>query len=684
MKAQDLKNSILQLAIQGKLVPQDPNDEHASELLKKIKAEKAELVKQGKIKKDKQESHIYKGDDNKYYEQIGSEIKDITDEIPFEIPNNWEWVKCGNLFSTQSGLSFNKDVLSEQKDGSVRILRGGNILNDKYHFLANDIFIPRKYITKDIYLKKNWIITPAVTSIEQIGKMALIDRDIDDCVVGGFVLNIIPHLSNDILAKYILFAMMSNYFIQSLKGITNKSGQAFYNLSREKMLNLYIPLPPLSEQKRIVKKIEELEPLVKQYDKAETELSALNGSFPEQLKKSSLQYAIQGKLVPQDTNDEPAEVLYAKIQAEKQKLIKEGKIKKDKPLPRITDDEIPFTIPSTWKWVRLGDIFAHNTGKALNSSKQEGKFKKYITTSNVYWNYFQLNEVREMRFNDDEIQKCTVTKGDLLVCEGGDIGRAAIWNYDYDICIQNHIHRLRAYSEVCTMFFYYIFFLYKMAGYIGGKGIGIQGLSSGALHNIWVPLPPLAEQKRIVAKVNELMKYCEELTHPEKRKEVEPITIEWLIDKGFDSCKQNGYTDVNAILDELNIAVMQDRNLKKGRIEYDNNKKKFQIWVNDLNDNWTKAHELVHYVNDNNEIKLYGEVGRKDETSLSKSKERNVDVLTAEILMPEDIFVSAVEQDNIGKYAFVDNATIRKLGKQFRVSDDAVKIRLQNLGYHTK
>ena len=224
----------------------------------------------------------------------------------------------------------------------------------------------------------------------------------------------------------------------------------------------------------------------------------------QDLKNSILQLAIQGKLVPQDANDEPAEVLYAKIQAEKQKLIKEGKIKKDKPLPPITDDEIPFAIPSTWKWVRLGDIFAHNTGKALNSSKQEGKLKKYITTSNVYWNYFQLNEVREMRFNDDEIQKCTVTKGDLLVCEGGDIGRTAIWNYDYDICIQNHIHRLRAYSEVCTMFFYYIFFLYKMAGYIGGKGIGIQGLSSGALHNIWVPFPPLAEQKRIVAKIEEL------------------------------------------------------------------------------------------------------------------------------------------------------------------------------------
>lgn len=655
MKAQDLKNSILQLAIQGKLVTQDANDEPAEVLYTKIQTEKQKLIKEGKIKKDKP-------------------LPPITeDEIPFEIPSTWKWVRLGDIAIINGGFAFKS---TQYKDLGIRVIRISDF--DENGFKTNKIV--RYNYTNDLeqYLIELGNIIIAMTG-GTVGKSYFVSNLPEQMVSNQRVATI--KINSNICPEYVNIVILSP-IIQKLIKISKNSTND--NISMDLINGFIIPLPPLAEQKRIVAKIEELEPFVNQYDKAETELSALNGSFPEQLKKSILQYAIQGKLVAQDANDESAEALYAKIQAEKQRLIKEGKIKKDKPLPPITDDEIPFTIPSTWKWVRLGDIFAHNTGKALNSSKQEGKFKKYITTSNVYWNYFQLNEVREMRFNDDEIQKCTVTKGDLLVCEGGDIGRAAIWNYDYDICIQNHIHRLRAYSEVCTMFFYYIFFLYKMAGYIGGKGIGIQGLSSGALHNIWVTLPPLAEQKRIVAKVNELMKYCEELTHPEKRKEVEPITIEWLIDKGFDSCKQNGYTDVNAILDELNIAVMQDRNLKKGRIEYDNNKKKFQIWVNDLNDNWTKAHELVHYVNDNNEIKLYGAVGRKDETSLSKSKERNVDVLTAEILMPEDIFVSAVEQDNIGKYAFVDNATIRKLGKQFRVSDDAVKIRLQNLGYHTK
>ena len=652
MKAQDLKNSILQLAIQGKLVAQDANDEPAEVLYAKIQAEKQKLIKEGKIKKDKPLPPI--------------------DERLFEIPSTWKWVRLGDIGESRIGLTYHPEDISD--DGMI-VLRSSNIQNNKLSF--NDVVRVKAAVPNNLLVNTGDIIICARNGSKAlVGKSAII-QDIKEPMTFGAFMAIYKSPINE----YVKIYLDSPLFKKTLDAVNTVT---INQITQKNLNNAIIPLPPLAEQKRIVAKIEELEPLVKQYDKVETELSVLNDSFPEQLKKSILQYAIQGKLVAQDANDESAEALYAKIKAEKQRLIKEGKIKKDKPLPPITDDETPFIIPSTWKWVRLGDIFAHNTGKALNSSKQEGKFKKYITTSNVYWNYFQLNEVREMRFNDDEIQKCTVTKGDLLVCEGGDIGRAAIWNYDYDICIQNHIHRLRAYSEVCTMFFYYIFFLYKMAGYIGGKGIGIQGLSSGALHNIWVPLPPLAEQKRIVSKVNDLMQYCEELGHPEKRKNVEPITIGWLIDKGFVSCQQNGYTDVNAILDELSIAVMQDRNLKKGRIEYDNNKKKFQIWVKDLNDNWTKTHELVHYVNDNNEIKLYGAVGRKDETSLSKSKERNVDALTAEILMPEDIFISAVKQNNIQEYALINNAIIRKLSKQFRVSDDAVKIRLQNLGYHTK
>ena len=230
---------------------------------------------------------------------------------------------------------------------------------------------------------------------------------------------------------------------------------------------------------------------------------------PQELKNSILQLAIQGKLVEQRPEEGTAEELFARIQAEKQRLIKAGKIKKEKPLPEITEEEKPFEIPESWMWVRLGEIFQHNTGKALNSTNRTGVSLKYITTSNLYWNRFELSNLKEMFFTDAEIEKCTAQKGDLLVCEGGDIGRAAIWQSDDNIRIQNHIHRLRSYSTVCTKFFYYLFYLYKHAGWIGGKGIGIQGLSSKAIHILVFPLPPLAEQNRIVVKIEELLPYID-------------------------------------------------------------------------------------------------------------------------------------------------------------------------------
>ena len=180
-------------------------------------------------------------------------------------------------------------------------------------------------------------------------------------------------------------------------------------------------------------------------------------------------------------------------------------------------DEVPFEIPESWEWVRLGEIFQHNTGKALNSSNRSGELLTYITTSNLYWNRFEVDSLREMYFSKAEVEKCTAVKGDLLVCEGGDIGRAAIWPYDTDIRIQNHIHRLRAYVEVCTEYYYYIFFLYKHAGWIGGKGIGIKGLSANALHSLIFPLPPLHEQQRIVTKLKMLEPFFEKYTQAEKR-----------------------------------------------------------------------------------------------------------------------------------------------------------------------
>ena len=174
-------------------------------------------------------------------------------------------------------------------------------------------------------------------------------------------------------------------------------------------------------------------------------------------------------------------------------------------MERCIDDELPFEVPENWGWIRLGTLFQHNTGKALNASNREGQKLTYITTSNLYWDRFVLDSLKEMFFTDSEIEKCTVQQGDLLVCEGGDIGRSAIWNSDSPMRIQNHIHRLRAYIPVCTRFFYYLFYLYKRAGWIGGKGIAIKGLSSNAIHNLLFPLPPLEEQFRIVKAIDKAL-----------------------------------------------------------------------------------------------------------------------------------------------------------------------------------
>ena len=519
MTAQQLKNSILQMAVQGKLVPQDPSDEPASVLLERIKAEKQVLIKAGKIKKDKKSSEIFRGAAHNlpyaYCEQIGKEIRDISDEIPFEIPESWEWVRLG-IISTYNQAK--QKINAKDADVSIWGLdledleKGGRLLvkktvgerkavGDKTIFTKGDVLYSklRPYLLKILVAPDSGICTPEIVPFT---------------VYGG------------ISAEYIVNFLKSPYVDGLVNGETY--GIKMPRAGTDTMISLLVPLPPLSEQHRIVAKIEELLPYIERYDKAEEHLTTLNTTFPEALKKSILQEAVQGKLVPQNPDDEPASVLLERIRAEKQALIKAGKIKKDKhesvivtrdKIPyeiidgkeRCIADEVPFELPESWCWCRLGTIFQHNTGKALNSSNHQGTMMQYITTSNLYWDRFELDKLKEMLFTDSEVEKCTVTKGDLLVCEGGDIGRAAIWNYDYPMRIQNHIHRLRSYAPVEVYFFYYVFYLYKRAGLIGGKGIGIQGLSSNAIDKLLIPLPPLAEQKKIVAKIEELMQYCDKL-----------------------------------------------------------------------------------------------------------------------------------------------------------------------------
>ena len=316
---------------------------------------------------------------------------------------------------------------------------------------------------------------------------------------------------NITLSKYLLLYLRTKYdeIVKSANGSTN---QTFLSLGRT--LQWLIPVPPLNEMERIVCELDKYEPLLNEYNLTETKKSKLDAEIYDKLKKSILQYAIQGKLIEQDETDEPASVLLERIRAEKKAQLGKKYVesyiykgddncyyeKNGSAIKNITD-EIPFDIPDSWEWIRVGNLFQHNTGKALNSSNTKGEKHEYITTSNLYWDYFKLDSLREMPFTEEEFEKCSIKQGDLLVCEGGDIGRSAIWNYDIPMCIQNHIHRLRPYEKVEIYFYYYVFFLYKHSGFIGGKGIGIQGLSSGALAKLLFPLPPLQEQKRIVDKI---------------------------------------------------------------------------------------------------------------------------------------------------------------------------------------
>ena len=455
-----------------------------------------------------------------FCEQIGKEIRDISDEIPFEIPDSWEWVRLGSICEIARGGSPRpiKQFLTDDPNGINWIKIGDSDKGGKYINETKEKIIPEGMSKSRFVHRGDFLLTNSMS----FGRPYILN--VDGCVHDDWLVLSGYQTAYDKDFLYYLLASSFAYY-QFCEVV---SGAVVKNLNSDKVACALFPLPPINEQHRIVAKIEELLPYIERYGKAEEHLTTLNTTFPEALKKSILQEAVQGKLVPQNPDDEPASVLLERIRAEKQELIKQGKIKKTKnesviitrdKIPyeiidgkeRCLADEVPFEIPDSWCWCRLGTIFQHNTGKTLNSSNHQGTMMQYITTSNLYWDKFELDKLREMLFTDSEVEKCTVTKGDLLVCEGGDIGRAAIWNYDYPMRIQNHIHRLRSYAPVEVYFFYYVFYLYKRAGLIGGKGIGIQGLSSNAIDKLLIPLPPLAEQKKIVAKIEELMQYCDKL-----------------------------------------------------------------------------------------------------------------------------------------------------------------------------
>ena len=455
MDTKKLRQKILDLAIHGKLVPQDPNDEPASVLLERIKAEKELLIKEGKIKRSKKSA---KTSDTPHY-----------GNVPFEVPEGWVWATLGEVGTWQSGGTPSR---------SNKTYYGGNIPWLKTGDLNDGLisYIPES-ITEEAVANSSAKINPTGSVLiamygATIGKLGILTFPATTnqacCACIEF---------NAIIQLYLFYFLLS----QRNEFIAKGGGGAQPNISKEIIVNTFIPLPPLSEQQRIVMEIEKWFALIDQVEHGKSDLQTVI----KQAKSKILDLAIHGKLVQQNHNDEPAIEL----------------------LKRINPDFTPCDnghYPIGWIKTILGELFSHNTGKALNSSNKEGIFKDYLTTSNVYWNKFDFTVIKQMPFKESELDKCTVTKGDLLVCEGGDIGRSAIWNFDYDICIQNHIHRLRPKIDLCVPFYYYTFVYLKENNLIGGKGIGLLGLSSNALHKIELPLPPLAEQQRIVQKIEAL------------------------------------------------------------------------------------------------------------------------------------------------------------------------------------
>ena len=432
-----------------------------------------------------------------YYEKFlaTGEVKCIDDEIPFEIPKGWEWTRIRNISQSYIGLTYSPTDVSSR--GTI-VLRSSNIQDGK--IVLNDVVRVSKEISKKLQVEKNDIIICARNgSAKLVGKSAVVTDVTEPMTFGAFMA-----ICKTALYQYVSIFLQSDLFFSQLRGV---SGTTTINqLTQNNFNDFWIPIPPANEQKRIVEKLQNVSPFIERYSKSQETLNLMNIQIKEQLKKSILQEATQGKLVPQIAEEGTAQELLEQIRQEKQKLVKEGKLKKsvltdsviykgddnkyyeqiDKENKEITED-ILFDLPNKWQWCRIGTIFMHNNGKQLNKGNSKGKLMKYITTSNLYWDGFVLDNLKEMPFENNEIDRCMAVKGDLLVCEGGDIGRSCIWNYDFPIMLQNHIHKLRPYIPLCTKFFYYIFNLYNLAGLIGGKGIGIQGFSSKALHNTLVP-----------------------------------------------------------------------------------------------------------------------------------------------------------------------------------------------------
>lgn len=495
MTAQQLKNAILQEAIEGRLVPQDPNDEPASILLERIRKEKERLVKEGKLKKK------------------DLEVKPISeDEIPFEIPESWEWVRLSDVMDVRDGTH----------DTPAYIPHGYPLITGKDFYNGYFDFSKTQYISESDYIeicKRSKVdIGDILFSMigGNIGSQILISKEnyFEMAIKNVALFKQFP--SKYVDSKYLSLFLEAR--VDHIKSIALGGAQSFVSL---KLLRTYLfPLPPLAEQKRIVAKIEELLPKVEKYGKAQDELNKLNEELPERLKKSILQEAIEGRLVPQDPNDEPASVLLQKIREEKQQLVKAGKLKKKDLIEApISEDEIPFAIPDTWEWARLGGMVNNQTGLSYNKGDLEKKVDNPIRVlrggniQNGSW----CTKVDDVMIAPEYIKKpnLALQKNTFItpaVTSLEHLGKTALIEEDHsDIVAGGFVlyllpfYRDDIFSKYLSYYFQSSYYNTYCQSIANKSGQAFWNLSRQKLMELVLPLPPLAEQKRIVAKIEQLL-----------------------------------------------------------------------------------------------------------------------------------------------------------------------------------
>lgn len=492
MTPQELKNSILQLAIQGKLVEQRPEEGTAEELYREIQTEKQRLIKAGKLKREKP-------------------LPEITEEEkPFEIPESWMWVRIHNVAESSLGKTLNKATnsgISCPYLCSINVYWNGIKLDTVKEALFTDT-------DRSMYLLKKGDLL--VCEGGDAGRCAVWDKE-------G-----VMYYQNALHRIRFFGGISSTFFcrifeLYKANGIIERhcKGETIKHLVQSNLYKMFFPLPPLAEQKRIVAKIEELLPYIDRYEQAWSRLEAFNQRFPDDMRKSILQLAIQGKLVEQRPEEGTGEELYREIQAEKQRLIKEGKIKKEKPLPEIAEDEKPFEIPESWKWVRYSDIAIFENGDRSNRYPVENDYVgfgiPFLGAKDMQQRYVSFDNVRyisQEKFN--ELGNGKLVDKDFICLLRGSVGKSAMFIADKHhmtgfICAQMVIIRCLRKEIVEYIQSYMDSAFYQSLVDSKVTGTAVRQLPAKELSKFMIPLPPLTEQKRIVARLEELLGVCEKL-----------------------------------------------------------------------------------------------------------------------------------------------------------------------------